>query len=101
MTITDWYSNFFQVGPIPETAMTGEYDYCLVFLSYLIASLASYVALDMSAHLRKPTSPLFWISWLVAGSFIMGAGIWSMHFVGMLAFKMHMPMSYDFFWTGL
>lgn len=96
-----WYQNFFQVGPIPATAIYGEYNLYLIFLSYLIASLASYVALDMSAHLRKPTTPLFRWCWLTGGAFIMGAGIWSMHFVGMLAFIMPMPMAYDFFWTGL
>lgn len=96
-----WFNNFFQVGPIPENAMQGEYDIYLVALSYFIACLASFVALDMSAHLRKPTSMAFWIIWLIVGSFIMGAGIWSMHFVGMLAFKMDMPMSYSSFWTIL
>jgi NO-binding membrane sensor protein with MHYT domain/signal transduction histidine kinase len=96
-----WYEKFFQIGPIPENAMYGTYDLKLVLLSYLIASFASYVALDMSAHLRKPTTLLFRISWLAGGALIMGAGIWTMHFVGMLSFVMDMPMSYDFYWTTL
>ena len=97
----NWYSNFFQLGPIHGTVMYGHYDLSLVILSYVIASLASYVALDMSAHLRKPTTPLFRLGWLVGGSFVMGSGIWSMHFIGMLAFIMPMQMTYSFFWTGL
>jgi len=96
-----WYQNFFQIGPIPENAMYGTYDLTLVFLAYLIASFASYVALDMSAHLRKPSTLLFRISWLTGGALIMGSGIWAMHFVGMLSFMMPMPMSYDFYLTIL
>lgn len=96
-----WYQNFFQVGQIPSNVMGGEYNLYLVILSYIIACLASYVALDMSTHLRKPTTTGFKIAWLSGGAFVMGAGIWSMHFVGMLAFIMPMQMTYDLFWTGL
>jgi NO-binding membrane sensor protein with MHYT domain len=39
--------------------------------------------------------------WILGGSIAMGAGIWSMHFIGMLAFTMpDMPMAYSAFWTG-
>jgi diguanylate cyclase (GGDEF)-like protein len=97
----DWYHHFFLIGQMPQDIMQGEYNLYLVLLSYIIASFASYVALDMSAHLRKPTTPGFYAAWLLGGAFVMGAGIWSMHFVGMLAFIMPMPMSYSLFWTGL
>jgi len=96
----DWYNHFFLTGPIPSNAMYGTYNLTLVFLSYVIASIASYVALDMSAHLRRPTTRTFYVVWLALGAFVMGLGIWSMHFVGMLAFIMKMPMSYDLRWTG-
>lgn len=92
--------NFFLIGPMPTHVMEGTYNLYVVFLSYVIASLASYVALDMSAHLRKPTTTLFRITWLILGAFVMGLGIWSMHFVGMLAFSMDMPMGYNLVWTG-
>jgi diguanylate cyclase (GGDEF)-like protein/PAS domain S-box-containing protein len=98
-----WLHHFFLIGPIPADAMYGHYDLSLVLLSYLVASAASYVALDMSPHLRKPTTFLFRICWIIGGAFVMGSGIWSMHFIGMLAFSMDMdmPMSYSLFWTGL
>ncbi len=101
MSFSTFYSLHFHSGQLPANIMTGEYNIYLVLLSYLIASVASYVALDMSAHLRQPTTTLFRILWLLGGAFVMGAGIWSMHFVGMLAFIMPMPMVYDYFWTGL
>lgn len=97
----NWYQHFFLVGQTPSDAMGGTFDINLVILSYLIASLTSYVALDMSSHLKKENTNLFKICWWIGGSIIMGAGIWSMHFIGMLAFKMDMPMSYNLWWTGL
>ena len=33
--------------------------------------------------------------WLIGGSLAMGLGIWSMHFVGMLAFDLPIPLGYD------
>jgi NO-binding membrane sensor protein with MHYT domain len=96
----NWYEHFFLVGQYPANAMYGTYDPTLVVVSYIIAALASYVALDMSSHLKKQTSALFRVCWWGGGALVMGAGIWSMHFVGMLAFDMEMPMSYNLYWTG-
>jgi len=96
----NWYEHFFMVGQYPANAMFGTYDLKLVALSYIIAALASYVALDMSSHLKKHGSTLFMVCWWAGGAFVMGAGIWSMHFIGMLAFSMDMPMSYSIIWTG-
>lgn len=93
-------SNYFQWGTFPEHTMVGSYDGYLVLLSYLVAAFASYIALDMAGRLRDKDNTLavnLW--WLVGGAFAMGAGIWSMHFIGMLAFKLPMPMSFDPFWT--
>src|SRR5690348_10315573 len=93
-------NDYFQIGPIPSDAMYGSYDLKLVFLSFLVATFASYIALDMAGRLRDENNSRFAsLCWLFGGAFAMGAGIWSMHFIGMLAFKMSMPMSYDPFWT--
>ena len=70
------------------------YDPALVALSLAIAILASYTALDLGARVR--TAPgRFRPAWLLAAAVAMGGGIWSMHFVGMLAFEMGMPAAYD------
>ncbi len=97
----NWYEKFFLIGQMPANAMTGTFSPTLVLLSYFIACFASFVALDMSSHLKQRNSIVFKICWLSGGALVMGAGIWSMHFVGMLAYHMDMPMSYDMFWTGL
>jgi two-component system sensor histidine kinase/response regulator len=69
------------------------YDARLVALSIVIAILASYTALDLSGrvHVSAGRARLFWI---LGGAFAMGAGIWSMHFVGMLAFQLPIPIRY-------
>lgn len=87
--------NFFQSGPIPADAISGTYNFGLVALSYFIAVLASYVALDLTGRLRAEKTRKLKLFWLLGGAFAMGAGIWSMHFIGMLAFIMPMPMRYD------
>jgi NO-binding membrane sensor protein with MHYT domain len=74
--------------------VTGTYDPYLVALSVLVACVASYTALDLSAHVR-PAWGFARRVWLAAAALTMGGGIWSMHFVGMLAFIMPTPMSYD------
>lgn len=70
------------------------YDPALVALSLAIAILASYTALDLGARVR--TAPgHFRPAWLLGAAVAMGGGIWSMHFVGMLAFEMGLPAAYD------
>ncbi|MGL5743275.1 MAG: MHYT domain-containing protein [Legionella sp.] len=93
------FSEWFQIAPIPVDAINGHYDAGLVVLSYLIAVLASYVALNFVGRIRTEKNAQAKIYWLVGGDFAMGSGIWSMHFVGMLAFIMPMPMEYDLSWT--
>lgn len=74
--------------------MTGTYSLKLVGLSLLVAVAASYVAFALAAHISTTRG---WAAayWLAGGAIAMGTGIWSMHFVGMLAFKLPIPMSYD------
>src|SRR6201987_3174141 len=80
--------------------VTGTYDPYLVALSILVASFASYTALDLSGHVGA-TRGVARRVWLVAAAITMGGGIWSMHFIGMLAFVMPIPMSYDLGLTAL
>ena len=88
-----------KIGAIPMI-VTGTYDPYLVTLSILVAAFASYTALDLGAHLAAAPGPARRV-WLAAAAITMGGGIWSMHFVAMLAFTMPMPMSYDIGLTAL
>ncbi|MBS0420794.1 MAG: response regulator [Proteobacteria bacterium] len=74
--------------------LTGTYDIRLVVVSVLIAILAAGAALDLAGRvtLARGTAR-FW--WLTGGATAMGAGIWSMHYIGMLAFQLPVPVLYD------
>ncbi|AWN40142.1 MHYT domain-containing protein [Methylobacterium durans] len=70
------------------------YNPALVALSIAIAVFASYTALDLGARVRDGVAGPRW-AWLAGAAVAMGGGIWSMHFVGMLAFEMGLPAAYD------
>ena len=75
--------------------MTSEtFSPILVAISVSIASLASYAALDLAGRVSVAQARDR-LTWLIYGSTAMGIGIWSMHFVGMLAFRMSIPIKYD------
>jgi diguanylate cyclase (GGDEF)-like protein/PAS domain S-box-containing protein len=86
----------------PNTSMrlTGVYDYRLVALSIALAIGASYAALDLAGRV---TAARDWSRklWLAGGAAAMGLGIWAMHYIGMLAVKMPMPVLYDAPTVGL
>ncbi|MEM9163164.1 MAG: MHYT domain-containing protein, partial [Cyanobacteria bacterium P01_F01_bin.4] len=73
--------------------MTGTYDFRLVTLSVAIAMLSAYTALDLGGRLVA-TQGWQRLSWLGGGATLLGTGIWSMHFIGMLAFNLPVPVNY-------
>ena len=75
--------------------MVGTYDYLLVLLSVVVAIAASFVALDLSARVSASSQRRTKAYWLAGGALSMGTGIWSMHFIGMLAFRLPITVSYD------
>lgn len=80
--------------------LTGSYDPALVLISLCVAILASYTALDLAGRIAtaKGWPVLLWIG---GGGVAMGIGIWSMHFIGMLAFSLPIPLGYDLVLTLL
>ncbi len=75
-------------------AMVSSYNYDLVALSVLIATLASYAALDLAGRVTAARGRAR-LAWLAGGASAMGFGIWSMHYIGMLAFNLPIPVLYD------
>jgi NO-binding membrane sensor protein with MHYT domain len=67
----------------------------LVVVSVAIAVLASYTALDLAGRVNA-TQNRAQMGWLISGAAAMGTGIWSMHFIGMLAFRLPVLVHYDF-----
>jgi diguanylate cyclase (GGDEF)-like protein/PAS domain S-box-containing protein len=80
--------------PSPDLAMVGSYDHRLVALSVVIAMLASYAALDVAGRVTSARDGIRLV-WLTGGAVAMGIGIWSMHYVGMLAFRLPVSVQYD------
>ncbi|WP_211326587.1 bifunctional diguanylate cyclase/phosphodiesterase [Paenibacillus flagellatus] len=75
--------------------LQGQYHLGLVILSYFVAVLASYTALDLAGRVTAANGSARKL-WLVCGAIAMGSGIWSMHFIGMLAFHLSIPARYEY-----
>jgi diguanylate cyclase (GGDEF)-like protein len=80
--------------------MNSTYDLWLVALSLAVAALASYTVLDISARISLLGITRLRRVWLAGGAAAMGLGIWSMHFVGMIAFSLPIALGYDAVITG-
>ncbi|PSF05104.1 two-component system sensor histidine kinase/response regulator [Marinobacter fuscus] len=93
--------DFFVVGQLPDKLVTGHYNLALVVLSLVIAISASYMALTLAAAARRSTSLYMQRLHLFSGSASLGFGIWSMHFIGMLAFEMPTHVHYHPWMTAL
>ena len=80
--------------------MEATYNSWLVGLSILVAMVVAYTALKLAARVADagPSSGRWW---LLGGAAAMGMGIWSMHFIGMLAFSVGIPLRYGIFRTLL
>ncbi|MGH9711769.1 MAG: MHYT domain-containing protein [Candidatus Acidiferrales bacterium] len=79
----------------PNLSMVSSYNHRLVALSVVIAIMASYAALDLAGRVTSARGGARHV-WLSGGAMAMGIGIWSMHYVGMLAF--HLPVSVRYDW---
>jgi two-component system, sensor histidine kinase and response regulator len=75
-------------------ALPRSYDDRLVALSILIAVLAAHTALDLAGRTTAATGRTRAV-WLCGGAIAMGFGIWSMHYVGMLALNLPVTVLYD------
>ena len=77
-----------------ENEVIGSYSPILIALSYLVAGGASFSALDLAGRIhslkRDSRTPS-----ILAGAAALGFGIWGMHFVGMIAFRLPFPTRYD------
>lgn len=101
MTIAGILSEFFATSVDPAQALPSRYNYVLVLVSYLVASLASYAFLQFADRIVELGQSVARYAWLVAGAVMMGVGIWAMHFVGMLAYVLPIPVAYEIAPTAL
>ena len=94
MLYLDWrfFPVFDQIDP--TAAFGGAYNAGLVVLSVIVATLAAFVALSISGRIVAANSRVAQWAWASAGAIAMGGGIWSMHFIGMLAFSLPCGVTY-------
>ena len=76
------------------TPLIATHEVCLVVLSSAIAVMTSYTALDLAGRVTLTTGRVRHL-WLAGGASVMGIGIWSMHFIAMLAYHLPIPINYD------
>ena len=74
--------------------LIGSYSPSLVTISLCVAILASYTALDLAGRIATAQGRAVYL-WMAGGALAMGIGVWSMHFIGMLAFSLPIQLGYD------
>ena len=77
-----------------SVAMHPTFDGWLVALSIAIAVFVSYTAFRLAARVADEGRPLRRL-WTFGGAIVLGIGIWSMHFIGMLAIAMPIQLHYS------
>lgn len=84
-----------------DSALSGAYDPALVMLSVLIACLGSFATFELADRIRVAERRSSKLMWLATGAAAMGASVWAMHFIGMLAFSLPLAVRYDLLITLL
>lgn len=74
--------------------MVISWNISLVMLSVLVAMIGSFAALTHAQRMRDSTGRMATL-WMIAGGSTLGVAIWSMHFIGMLALHLSIPLSFD------
>ncbi|MBO6521866.1 MAG: diguanylate cyclase [Rhodospirillales bacterium] len=91
--------SFLSVDQLSQQPLSATYDAALVAASYLVAAVAAFSGLRLARY-AEHDGTYNW-RWLFVGALTMGFGVWSMHFIGMLAFKLPIPVSYSSSLTAL
>src|ERR1700730_14029138 len=81
--------------------MAATHSYSLRLLAVIVATMASFVGLDLAGRITRFRHHRMRSLWVVAGALSIGIGIWSMHFIGMLGFQLPTAVSYDIWITLL
>ncbi len=78
---------------LTQQPLEADYNMVLVLASYFVAAIAAFTGIRLARYAAHEGKYNWY--WLAAGSFTMGFGVWSMHFIGMLAFQLPIPVSYS------
>jgi NO-binding membrane sensor protein with MHYT domain len=78
-----------------------SYDLAMVILSWVVSAIGAFTALSAIGRARKPDGEVDRFNVILAGVALGGVGIWSMHFIGMIAWKVDLGVGYRLFETML
>src|SRR5262245_25193803 len=78
-----------------------SYDLAMVILSWVVSAVGAFTALSAIGRARKPDGEIDRFNVILAGVALGGVGIWSMHFIGMIAWKVDLGVGYRLFETML
>ncbi|HEY0823931.1 MAG TPA: MHYT domain-containing protein [Ramlibacter sp.] len=84
-----------------ETPVASSYQLGYVLMSYLIAVLGSVIALSSATRIRQANGTIHLGNTIAAGVALGGIGVWSMHFIGMLALRLDVASSYAMVETAI
>ncbi len=99
---TSFFDNWFVLGDVPPAQqVAGSYAPEMVALSVVVAIVAAWIAMLLAGQARESTVRTNRLVALAGGALALGAGIWAMHFIGMLAFQLCAPVTYDPWLTAL
>lgn len=87
--------------PVVGQVLHPEYQYGLVILSYVISVFGSFVALQCAQSMVRPDGKTDWPMTIGAAISLGGVGIWTMHFVGMIAYKVKVDIGYALIPTAI
>jgi PAS domain S-box-containing protein len=77
-----------------DNIITGQYNTSMVVLSFVVAIISAYVTFSYSERYKLSQGNIK-LAWLFFGSLVMGMGVWSVHFIGMLAYQVPIVMNYN------
>ena len=89
--------SLFTLPDDPSLLSYGIYDSKLVLLSLLVAIFSSWMGLQIAGQARQHSGQQSnqRTVFLLTGSLALGAGVWAMHFIGMLAFNLCTQVAYN------
>ncbi|NOU15583.1 MAG: EAL domain-containing protein [Methylococcaceae bacterium] len=90
---------FLSAPPDVNLIYVDSYNPTWVTVSVLLAIISSYAALKASSRIEHQSDTASKLTWTLISTFILGVGIWSMHFIGMLALSLPCNIHYDPFIT--
>lgn len=87
--------NFISAGIELTDALSSSYNFYLIACSYLIAWIGCYASTSVAISVVNSTTREVRLAWVAVGALAVGCAIWSMHFIGMFAFELAVPMHHN------